>query len=139
MTLSPERRARLGRWLLAGALVGLAIPGLRRGVRLADEAEGERVMCEGLPNYAGAVAALSESSRLRFWVDGADPRASERYFCAQLAVAPRLLVPPPVGRGERRSAARLAWTLVDGAHGPRLAVGDFAWRRIETGIGADSP
>jgi hypothetical protein len=139
LTLSPELRARLGRWLLAGALVGLAIPGLRRGVRLADGAESERVMCEGLPDYALSVASLSESSRLRFWTDVADPRASERYFCAQLAVAPRLLVPPPVGRGERRSAARLPWTLVDGANGPRLAVGDFAWRRLETGIGGDAP
>jgi len=84
--------ARLATWalaalgLLAAAAFGL---GLYRSADLPRIACEQRVMCEGLPDYAALAAELPATARVLVIVDAGEERAAERFVCARLALAPR--------------------------------------------------
>lgn len=84
------------RWLLPAARAALALLalatfalGARRTADLPRVARDARVMCEGLPDYAGFAATLPATARVLVVVDPGDERAGERFVCARLALAPR--------------------------------------------------
>ncbi len=108
----------VARWLLPAARAALALLalvafalGARSTAELPRVAREARVMCEGLPDYAGFAATLPVQARVLVVVDPADERAGERFVCARLALAPRRvdarrLDEPPPAAGEADAVLR---------------------------------
>jgi hypothetical protein len=81
------------RWIYAWLL--LIAPawalGLVADVELFRWAKTTPDMCEGLPDYGAAAVALPPGP-VGFFSEVPDPGNSERFFCAQYNLAPRVLV-----------------------------------------------
>jgi hypothetical protein len=91
----PVRRSGQPRpWIYAWLL--LLVPvwgvGLRDSARMLQWAGSSPSVCNGLGGYAALAGAVPPEATLGFVTDAAEPAASERFFCAQLALAPRVLV-----------------------------------------------
>jgi len=60
-------------------------------------AAGTRAMCTDLPHYATLLPMAADADgRVNFATDSEDPEAAERFFCAQYALAPRVLTRSPL-------------------------------------------
>jgi hypothetical protein len=112
----------LRRNLVAAAVLALSLAGWWRGLSLGSQAAAHGGLCRGLPPAAPAVAALPPRAVLRLVVDPSDPRAAARFVCAQLEVAPRVLLAPPAF--ERRSRGAVGWTLVESDGRYQAVAGD---------------
>lgn len=103
--MSPEARgaSRTGLLVLALLLLLTFLQGLRGTSGLAGVARSARAMCEGLPVYAALAAEIPADARVEMEVDPAEERAAERFVCARLDLAPRVVVArldgeePPAG------------------------------------------
>ncbi|HEX3130122.1 MAG TPA: hypothetical protein VH394_22495 [Thermoanaerobaculia bacterium] len=82
------------RWIYAWLLL-IAVAwamGLAGDVEMLRWAETTPDMCQGLPDYAAAASALPTEGPVGFLSEVPDPGNSERFFCAQFDLAPRLLM-----------------------------------------------
>jgi hypothetical protein len=101
----------VGRTLGAALAVALSVVGWWRGMEAGPRVRTEGGLCRGLPSAGRAVAELPPRAVLRLAVDPRDPRAGARFVCAQLEVAPRVLLGPP--EVDRRARGPVEWSLVE--------------------------
>ena len=81
------------RWIYAWLL--LIAPawalGLVADVEMLRWAETSPDMCQGLPDYGALEGVLPPEGPISFFSEVPDPANSERFFCAQYDLAPRVL------------------------------------------------
>jgi len=92
--MSPTQTgAGASRWIHAWLLLIASVwaLGLRDAVVMLRWAGTTPEMCEGFPDYAGVGGLLPAKTPVGFLSEQPEPARSERFYCAQLDLAPRVL------------------------------------------------
>lgn len=117
--MSPGARAasRAGLLVLTFLFLVAFLQGLRGTIGLPAVARSARAMCEGLPDYTALAAEVPAGARVEMEVDPAEERAAERFVCARLELAPRVVVARIDGE-EPPAGPPASFRLVDRGEGP---------------------
>lgn len=91
MTVPPsgfQPRSWIYVWLLLLAVVWAF--GVRDSLEETQWMRESPAVCEGLEAYVRVAAAIPEDAAVAFLTDVPEPTSSQRYFCAQYELAPRV-------------------------------------------------